>query len=337
MDAPSACPECGTELAPALLACPACRRLVHRERLEALATQADQAELRGERDAALALWREAQGLLPVDSAQSRGVAERVARLLRAGAREAEPERRPSPLPKWLAPLGVLGLLLWKFKFLLAFALTKGKLLLLGLTQASTFFSMLLSVGVYWAAWGWRFAVGFVAAMYVHEMGHVAALSRLGIPFSAPMFIPGFGAVVRSAAYPTTPREDAQVGLAGPLWGLGAAAAALALGHALAAPYWLAIAHVAGLLNLFNLLPVWQLDGARGFHPLSRHQRLWAAASLGGAWALTHDGLLFVVALVAFGRALFDTRAGEGDRRTLAEFVLIVAGLALVTWLALPAR
>lgn len=337
MDAPSACPECGTELAPALLACPSCRRLVHRERLEALATQADQAELRGERDAALALWREAQGLLPVDTAQSRGVAERVARLLRAGAREAEPERHPSPLPKWLAPLGALGLLLWKFKVVLAFALTKGKLLLLGLTQASTFFSMLLSVGVYWAAWGWRFAVGFVAAMYVHEMGHVAALSRLGIPFSAPMFVPGLGAFVRSGAYPTTPREDAQVGLAGPLWGLGAAAVALALGYALAAPYWLAIAHVAGLLNLFNLLPVWQLDGSRGFHPLSRHERLWAAASLGGAWVLTHDGLLFVVALVAFGRALFDARAGAGDRRTLAEFVLIVAGLALVTWLALPAR
>lgn len=335
MAAPRACPECGTELAPALLACPACRRLVHRERLEELARGADEAELRGERDAALLLWREAQGLLPPDSAQSRGVAERVTRLLRAGARDPAAAPRHSPLPKWLAPLGVLGLLLWKFKFLLAFALTKGKLLLLGLTQASTFFSMILSVGVYWAAWGWRFALGFVLAMYVHEMGHVAALSRLGIPFSAPMFIPGLGAVVRAGAYPTTPREDAQVGLAGPLWGLGAAVAALALGHALAAPYWLAIAHVAGLLNLFNLLPVWQLDGARGFHPLSREQRLWAAAALGVAWAATHDGLLFVVALVAFGRALFDPRPGEGDRRTLVEFVLITLALAAVVHSATP--
>lgn len=332
-EAPRACPECGTELAPALLACPACRRLVHRERLEALASEADRAELRGERDAALAFWREAQGLLPVESAQFRGVAERVARLLRAGARDPAAEAQHSPLPKWLAPLGALGLLLWKVKFVLAFVLTKGKLLLLGLTEASTFFSMLLSVGVYWTAWGWRFALGFVLAMYVHEMGHVAALSRLGIPFSAPMFIPGVGAVVRSAAYPTTPREDAQVGLAGPLWGLGAAAAALALGHVLASPYWLAIAHVAGVLNLFNLVPVWQLDGARGFHPLARRQRLWAAAALGGAWVTTHDGLLLVVALVAFGRALLDPRAGEGDRRTLAEFALITLALAAVVHFA----
>ena len=335
MDAPSSCAECGTELAPALLACPACRRLVHRERLEELARQADEAELRGERDAALVAWREAQGLLPPDSAQFRGVAERVARLLRAGAQDPAAAPQHGPLPKWLAPLGALGLLIWKLKFVLAFVLGQGKLLLLGLTQASTFFSMALSLGVYWAAWGWRFALGFLAAMYVHEMGHVAALSRLGIPFSAPMFIPGVGAVVRSAAYPTTPREDAQVGLAGPLWGLGAALAALALGHALAAPYWLAIAHVAGLLNLFNLVPVWQLDGARGFHPLSRPQRLWAAAALGAGWAATQDGLLFAVALVAFGRALLDPHPGQGDRRTLLEFVLITLALAGVVSLATP--
>src|SRR5439155_143942 len=83
--------------------------------------------------------------------------------------------------------------------------------LLGLTKASTLFTMLLSAGVYWAAWGWKFALGVVLSIYVHEMGHVQALQRYGIKATAPMFIPGVGAVVRLKQYPASPR-DARVGL-----------------------------------------------------------------------------------------------------------------------------
>ncbi len=42
---------------------------------------------------------------------------------------------------------------------------------------------------------------------------------------APMFLPGFGAVVRMQQYPVDAREDARVGLAGPIWGLGGPAPA----------------------------------------------------------------------------------------------------------------
>ena len=44
-----------------------------------------------------------------------------------------------------AGLGGLALLLWKFKFLAVLFLTKAKFLFLGLTKASTFLSMLLSM------------------------------------------------------------------------------------------------------------------------------------------------------------------------------------------------
>ncbi len=60
------------------------------------------------------------------------------------------------------------------------------------------------------------------------MGHVAALHRYGIPASAPTFIPGLGALVRLKQHPASPKEDARVGLAGPIWGLAAAAFALLL-------------------------------------------------------------------------------------------------------------
>src|SRR5262249_18996551 len=122
-------------------------------------------------------------------------------------------------PAWGAAtgLGALGLALWKLKTLL-----------LGLTKASTLLTMFMSLGVYWAAWGWKFALGIVLSIYVHEMGHVIALRRLGFKASAPMFIPGIGAVVRLQQQVVNPREDAEIGLAGPIYGLGAAVFSLVL-------------------------------------------------------------------------------------------------------------
>src|ERR1035437_4631322 len=80
--------------------------------------------------------------------------------------------------------------------LLLLALTKGKFLLLGLTKMGTLLTMLASLGVYWAMYGWAFALGLVVSIYTHEMGHVAAIRRYGFPASAPMFIPGFGAFIQ---------------------------------------------------------------------------------------------------------------------------------------------
>jgi len=115
------------------------------------------------------------------------------------------------------------------------------------------------------------------------MGHVAELRKFGIRATAPMFLPGLGAIVRLHQYPQTAREDARVGLAGPLWGLGASVATLALYYATQLPVIAAIATVGAWINLFNLLPVWQLDGARGFRSLSRPQRWVALAVIAATW------------------------------------------------------
>ena len=55
--------------------------------------------------------------------------------------------------------------------------------------------MLVSVAAYSLIWGWKFAVGFVLLLLVHEMGHVIQLRREGVKASAPMFIPFLGAVI----------------------------------------------------------------------------------------------------------------------------------------------
>jgi len=323
-------------VAPALLACPSCQRLVHADELKRLAAAAEQATQAGDSSAALAAWREALDLLPRDSTQHQVVSARVLELSRALDRAPQAARQTSRLGKGAAGLGALGALLVKFKFALIFLLTKAKLLLLGLTKASTFFTMVLSAGVYWTIWGWKFALGVVLSIYVHEMGHVQALQRYGIKATAPMFIPGVGAVVRLKQYPADRREDARVGLAGPIWGLGAAVVAYAVYRATGSGIWGAIAHFGAWVNLFNLLPVWQLDGGRGFRALTRGQRWIAAAMIGAMWLLTGEGLLVLLGLAAAASAGFTEGADQPDPTILVQYGLLVVLLSLVSWSAVVA-
>ena len=104
------------------------------------------------------------------------------RLCQASAEPRTPWRR-----RLAAPLAALVAFFAKFKALL--------LLLPKLKLLTTSGTMLVSVAAYSLIWGWKFAVGFVLLLLVHEMGHVIQLRREGIEASAPMFIPFLGAVV----------------------------------------------------------------------------------------------------------------------------------------------
>src|SRR5258708_24000683 len=118
--------------------------------------------------------------------------------------------------------------------------------------------MIAFAGVYWALYGWAFALGIVFSIYIHEMGHVLTLRRYGIPADPPMFIPGLGAFIRLRRLSITPIQDSRIGLAGPIYGLGAAVVALALWYVTGSKPSAPIAHFRAALNLFNLIPVSQL-------------------------------------------------------------------------------
>jgi hypothetical protein len=166
-----------------ILACPGCLTLIHSEQLKRLGQQAGDASRVADRDAELTAWNRALTLLPVGSRQHATVSRKIAAL----SSSIEPTPTPQPQSrvwKWIVGLGPAGVFLWKMKFLAVALLTNGKVLLLGLTKASTFFSMLLAFGVYWTAWGMWFALGLVLSIYVHEMGHVVALRRYGIAATA---------------------------------------------------------------------------------------------------------------------------------------------------------
>jgi Zn-dependent protease len=341
------CPQCGTPIPPEALSCHACHALVHGDRLKALAASAREAAGRGDVSGELAGWRSALDLLPPDSAQFRAIADRVHVLSRtlsdpqAGtpAAAAGPPRGGADAKKAWSGGAIAGaaLLIWKFKAIGVFVLTKGKLLLFGLSKGTTFFSMLAALGVYWTIWGWKFALGFVLSIYVHEMGHVAAMKRFGLQATAPMFIPGFGALIRMKQHPATVQEEARIGLGGPIWGLGAAAACFLTYLATAQPFWAALTHTGAMINLFNLLPIWQLDGGHAFKALNRTERWIATGVVGGMLLLTGEGLLVLIVVFAAIQAFRQAPSVEGDRTALIQFSGLVAALALLMKMPVPGQ
>jgi Zn-dependent protease len=341
-DAPTiaACPDCGTHLADGLLACPGCKRLVHASRLNQLAADATRAQQAGDVSESVRLWREALDLLPPDTQQHAAVAATITNLSRQI--DANPAAATSPAPhgksaagKATGIAGAAALLLWKLKFVVIFLLTKAKLLVLGLGNLPTLLSMFVSMGAYWAAWGWKFAVGLVLSIYVHEMGHVAMLRRFGFKASAPMFIPGLGALIRLRQHPLDAREDARIGLAGPIWGLAAAGACAAVWYAAGWPAWGAVGKVGAWINLFNLTPIGSLDGGRGFRALSRLQSWIVVAAAGTLWFATHDGMLALVTIVAVVRALAKPKDAAADGVACAQFCFLLVALTLLS--QLPVR
>jgi Zn-dependent protease len=155
-------------------------------------------------------------------------------------------------------LAAIGALLAKFGVAI-----KGLLVALpNLKLFVTAGTALVSVAAYSLFFGWWFAAGFVVLLFVHEMGHVIALRREGIPSSAPMFIPFMGAVITAKSLGDNALAEARVGLAGPILGSVGAAAVAVVGELTGSSLLIALAYFGFFINLFNLLPVIPLDGGR---------------------------------------------------------------------------
>jgi Zn-dependent protease len=262
---------------------------------------------------------------PLPAAAS--ICGRCANPVAAAAVERQKEQKLRP--EWikrLGPLGVVATAALKFKTAILLVLTKAKFLLFGLAKLQTLLSMLATVGVYWSLYGWKFGTGFVIGIYIHEMGHVWMLRRFGLRASAPMFIPGFGAFVSLYDSPADAAQDARIGLAGPLWGAGAAVACLLPALVTPGGVWTAIARATAYLNLFNLTPIWMLDGGRGFRALDYRQRIvWLGLAV-AMWYVTDSGLFLILLLGGAYRVFWkEDHAAVADRQALLQF----AGLMIL--------
>ena len=139
-----------------------------------------------------------------------------------------------------------------------------------------FFSIFISVAAYSLIWGWKFAIGFVVLILVHELGHFFEAKRQGLEANLPMFIPFVGAFVLIKNAPLNPWRNALVALAGPALGGAGAAGCWAIGAAIDSDLFRALAYAGFLINLINLVPIGILDGGSVWRAIKLARRSVAA-------------------------------------------------------------
>jgi Zn-dependent protease len=194
--------------------------------------------------------------------------------------------------RWgLGGLASIGLLVAKYGSALKFVLP-------ALFKFKFGLSLVLNVGVYAILFaqtfgpigGIAFAAGFVALIFVHEMGHLIAARAEGVKATAPFFIPFMGAAIFLQQQPRDARSEAVIGIGGPITGtLGAIAVyatSLTIGDTQLGLFFAALASYGFLINLFNMIPMTPFDGGRVLGAVSK-------------W-FNVVGLLMMVALIVSG-------------------------------------
>lgn len=141
-------------------------------------------------------------------------------------------------------------------------------------------SAVISVFAYSFFFGWPFAIGLVVLLFIHEMGHALVMKLKGIPVGGLIFVPMLGAAVFMKQMPKNAKDEAEVGIAGPIAGAIAAAVCLflALQNPNAPSIWAPLAYFGFFMNLFNLIPIVPFDGGRVLAAIDR--RIWVIGFLG---------------------------------------------------------
>src|SRR5712692_2531739 len=244
----------------------------------------------------------------------------------------------SPAPSSRRNRGVLGGL--AAAGAAAFAYGKWALLLIfKIPAAGTLISLVVSFGGYALFYGPWFAVALVTMIFVHEMGHVLEIRRQGMKATAPIFIPFMGAAIFQRSHPTDALKQAEIGIAGPIAGTIGATAAFALYGATHNDVLLLAALIGFYINLFNLIPVWQLDGAWILAPVSKWFQVAGYGIIAVGALFFHffvSPLLIIIALLGIPSLMERFRSANNPYYTTvpvrARWAMGAAWLALVVYL-----
>jgi len=215
----------------------------------------------------------------------------------------------------------------------------GGLLLLKLPAFATLASALISVGAWALLYGsWWAGVAIVVMIFIHEMGHVVEIRRQGMAATAPIFVPFLGAAIFQRSHPTDALKQAQIGIAGPIAGTIAATVAWLLFIDTHNPILLFAAWFGFLINLFNMLPAWQLDGAWILAPVSPWFQVAGIAAIVVGVFFIHvlSVLAVIIGLLAIGTARAAFRNAKNPYYTSvpigARWALGASWLGLVLYL-----
>jgi Zn-dependent protease len=156
-------------------------------------------------------------------------------------------------------------------------------------------SMLASVFAYaWVTRNWAIGVGLVTMILIHEIGHVLAAKKKGLPVSLPIFIPFLGAFIAMKKHPRDAVTEAYIAIGGPVIGTAGAFVFYLLGAATDNTTLLVVAYIGFFLNLINLIPIHPLDGGRIATAVTRW--LWLVGLIGGIVVVWYLGsvIFFII-------------------------------------------
>lgn len=196
-------------------------------------------------------------------------------------------------------------------------------------------SMVLSIAAYATKAPLPLAVGFVVVILIHEIGHALVIRMKGLRAGLMVFIPFIGGAVTLKDQPRSAYDDAQIGLAGPIFGTAACLIVLELYKWTGQSIYLAIATAGFAVNLINLLPIGMLDGGR----ISAAVTKWMWVLGGGVLVYKvvrqpNVLLILIVILVAFqvyasilreqdDKSFYDVTLGQRAGIAAAYFALVV--------------
>ncbi|HEV2722395.1 MAG TPA: site-2 protease family protein [Thermoanaerobaculia bacterium] len=195
-------------------------------------------------------------------------------------------------------------------------------------------TLLLSIGAYATKWPLSLGIGFVVVTLIHEIGHAVVIRAKGLRAGVMVFIPFIGGAVTLKDQPRSAYDDAQIGLAGPIFGTAACLIVLQIFKWTNEPNWLLIAFAGFVLNLINLLPIGMLDGGR----ISGAVTKWMWVLGGGAlvyktYQQPNPLMILVLLLVAFqvyasivredDESFYDVTIGQRAGIAAAYFILVV--------------
>jgi Zn-dependent protease len=209
-------------------------------------------------------------------------------------------------------------------------LAKSKVLLTAIFKLKFLLSFVAFLGIYWAAFGMMFGIGFAVLILIHEMGHFIDIKRRGLPAEMPVFLPGLGAYVRWQALGVPLETRAAISLAGPLAGFFASLACAVLWSQTGNPLWAGLARAGAVLNLLNLIPVWVLDGGQAALALSKTERIVLLTACLALWLVLGENMFFLVAL-GFGYQVFFAGhlPARPSRATTVYFLAVLIALGVM--------
>ncbi|CAG7633168.1 site-2 protease family protein [Paenibacillus allorhizosphaerae] len=221
---------------------------------------------------------------------------------------------------------------WYIGAAVMFILAKGKTLLPLLKfgkVGGALISMLVSIWAYALVFPWGFSIGFVLLLFVHELGHVLAAKRKGLPVTAPVFIPFLGALINMKRHPRDAVTEAYMAYGGPLLGTIGATAVFIAAYAAdgeISKLLYSLAYVGFFLNLINLLPIHPLDGGRIATAVTRW--LWLVGLVGGLVVIVYfRAVIFFIIWAMFAYDLYKKyvkHRNQGEERYVTASFLVHA-------------